>query len=727
MIKHLFVFILATAMVPVYAQTQGDDTDLYDLSLEELMNVTIVSASRSEEKTFEAPLSSFAITSNEIFNSGSTSIPEALRLCPGLFVKQMSNGVYDVSIRGLDNLPSHDYLNSNKFILVMINNRPVFDYLNGGTFWQNLPVDIIDVERIEVILSPSAPLYGPNAVTGVINIITKNAEVDGISVVANVQGGTPDSYLGQAWLGYSVNDNLDITGSVNYQSRGRSTEDFYDVGRREYIKDLNESTNAFIVEDKKYINLLYPNPEIALEKLAGNVGLAYSPTANAVFDFAAGFVDNTALYGFSVVGASNYFSNKSVYGMLKGHVNGFSFQGSVLNGKQGLLGDVEEFHYDYKNYDGYLDYNFQIAKNFTIRPAVNFQSSTANDEQYTVERGASGIFNNKSTMYNYAASVKADLTLGKFRFIGAMRGDKFKYPDEEYLSYQGLINYKLNEKNNLRFVLAKSNSGSFISDTYLNNRLSIPPSEFMPFTTNINLLGNKDRNLVENRLYEIGYRLKALSNLQFDVALFHQRADGFTGRVRQAPEVDFIAGEVNIDIQATNIEKEAIQNGVTLAINWVSFKNTLNIKPFMTIQKTEWLNYSPYYISPEAAAADGNPEYSTNTRSDVEGKATPKVYGGFYANFAPVAKWNINLNGYLMSEYEIFTVNTSETQQAPYTEFPASYINGKFILNAKIGYQVTKNINIFLSARNAFNEDSREFFGTDKIGAMYLGGLHFNL
>lgn len=727
MMKHLFVFILATAMVPVYAQAQSDDTDLYDLSLEELMNVTIVSASRSEEKAFEAPLSSFAITSNEIVNSGSTSIPEALRLCPGLFVKQMSNGVYDVSIRGLDNLPSHDFLNSNKFILVMINNRPVFDYLNGGTFWQNLPVDIIDVERIEVILGPSAPLYGPNAVTGVINIITKGTEIDGISVVANVQGGTPESYIGQAWLGYSVNDKLDITGSVNYQSRGRTKEDYYDVGSQEFITDLNESTNALIVGDKKYIKLLYPNPEIALEKIAGNVGISYAPRSNAVFDFAAGFVDNTALYGFSVLGASNYLSNRSIYGMIKGQVNGFSFQGSVLNGRQGLLGDIEAYQYNFKNFDGYVDYNFQITENLSIRPALNIQSSTIDDEKFTVEKGAAGIFNNKATMYNYAGSIKADYTLGKLRFIGAVRGDKFKYPNDLYLSYQGLINYKLNDQNNFRLVVAESNSGSFISDTYLNNSVAIPPSDFMPFTTKINLLGNKDRNLVKNRLYEIGYRLKALSNLQFDLAIFQQKADGFSSRVRQAPQMDFVAGTVDINMQVANIDKEAVQNGVTLAVNWVSLKNTLNIKPFVTLQKTEWLNYSPYYITPEAAEADSKPNYSTQTQSDVESKATPKVYGGFYANYAPTGKWNINLNGYLMSEYEIFTANTSETQQAPYTEFPASYLDGKFILNAKLGYQITKSLNLFVSARNAFNEDGREYFGTDKIGAMYLGGLNFNL
>lgn len=721
MLKHLFAIILATAMVPVYAQSQDVNVDLYELSLEELMNVTIVSASRSEEKAFEAPLSSYAITGNEIFNSGSTSIPDALRLCPGLFVKEMANGVYDVSIRGFDNLPSHQYVNTNKLILVMINNRPVFDYLNGGTFWQNLPVDIIDVERIEIVLSPSAPLYGPNAVTGVINIITKNVSTDGLTVAANFQGGTPESYIGQAWIGYAVNDKLDITGSLNYNNRKRGTVDFYDLGRQDYITDLSEATNPAF-QDLEFKNKFYAHTDLAIEKIAGNIGLNYRPIPNVKLDIAGGFMDNTALYGSSVLTSHSYMSNSSVYGLIRGEANGFSFMGSILNGTQGLLGNIEAYNYDYNNVDGYLDYNFNISKNLVVRPALSFQSSTIDDESYTVEKGQIGVFNNKATMHNYAASLKADYTVGKLRFIGALRGDKFKYPDDIYLSYQGLINYKLNEKNNFRAVIAKSNSGSFISDTYLNNTNVTPPNEANPFSTEVNLLGNKNRSLVENKLFEIGYRTQILSNLQFDVALFHQEIEGFVANITQAPEMNFTEGSIKVDLIISDLDVKAVQNGVTLAVNWVTFENKINIKPFITYQQTEWKNYSPYFNTPEA-----NPEYSTEVQKDVESNATPDVFGGFYANYAPSPKWNINVNGYYMSEFEIFTASSTQYQTPPYNELSASNIDGKFILNAKVGYKVSPSINIFASARNAFNNDSREFFGTDKIGAMYLGGIHCNL
>lgn len=720
MLRHLFILLLIVAMVPAYSQTQVDEADLYDLSLEELMNVKIVSASRSEEKAFDAPLSSYVITENEIFNSGSTSIPDALRLCPGLFVKEMASGVYDVSIRGLDNLPTHQYVNTNKLILVMINNRPVFDYLNGGTFWQNLPVDIIDVEKIEVVLGPSAPLYGPNAVTGVINIITKNVGKDGFSVAANVQGGTPASYIGQAWVGYTVNDKLDITGSLNYNNRKRGTVDFYDLGRQDYITDLDQTTNPAF-QDADFKNKFYSHSDLAIEKIAGNIGLSYRPTSQVKLDIAGGFMDNTALYGSSVLTTQSYMSNKSVYGLIKGEAKGFSFMGSILDGKQSLLGDIEAYNYDYKNFDGYIDYNFAVLKNLSIKPAVSFQSSTVDDESYTVEKGQIGVFNNKATMYNYAASLKVDYSVGKLRLIGAWRGDQFKYPEDVYLSYQGLINYKLNETNNLRAVVAKSNSGSFISETYLNNTNITPGNETNPFPTEVRLLGNKQRNLAENSLFELGYRTQIFSNLQLDVALFHQQIEGFVANVMQAPEVVPSEGLIKVNMVVSDLDIKAVQNGATLAVNWVALKNKVNVKPFITYQKTEWKNYSPYFNTPEA-----NPQYSTAQQEDVESNATPDVYGGFYANYTPSSKWNFNLNGYYMSEFEIFTASTSQYQTPPYSELSASAIDGKFILNAKVKYQITPHVNAFVSARNLLDNDGREFFGTDKIGAMYLGGLHFN-
>ena len=162
-----------------------------EMNLEDLMNVKIVSASREAEKSFDAPLTSCVITRQEMNNMGVTSIPDALRICPGIIVREVANGSYDVSIRGgIDGLPSYQFQNVNTTILAMIDNRPVFSAFQGGTFWQNLPVEIADVERIEVVYGPNSPMYGPNAVSGVINIITKKEHsTNPTTVQANIQRG----------------------------------------------------------------------------------------------------------------------------------------------------------------------------------------------------------------------------------------------------------------------------------------------------------------------------------------------------------------------------------------------------------------------------------------------------------------------------------------------------------------------------------------------------------
>src|ERR1700730_6894059 len=116
---------------------------------------------------------------------------EAMRLVPGVIVREQANGIYDIHLRGMDNQPPNGAFDeaSNTSTLVMIDNRPIYNYLMGGTFWENLPVDMNDVKKIEVIRGPAAALYGPNAVSGVINIITRQVEKPGLYLVANNQQG----------------------------------------------------------------------------------------------------------------------------------------------------------------------------------------------------------------------------------------------------------------------------------------------------------------------------------------------------------------------------------------------------------------------------------------------------------------------------------------------------------------------------------------------------------
>jgi len=142
--------------------------ELADLTLEQLTNITVTSASRREEKLIEAPASIFVLTAEDIRRSGATTLPEVLRLAPNLQVVRGDASQYVITARG--NISG----TANK-MLVLVDGRTIYTPLFAGVFWDAQDVMIEDLERIEVISGPGSTLWGANAVNGVINITTKSA------------------------------------------------------------------------------------------------------------------------------------------------------------------------------------------------------------------------------------------------------------------------------------------------------------------------------------------------------------------------------------------------------------------------------------------------------------------------------------------------------------------------------------------------------------------------
>jgi iron complex outermembrane receptor protein len=120
------------------------------------------------EGMMNVPAAVFVITQDDIRRSGARSIPEALRLAPGLQVARINAGVWSVGVRGFaDRLA--------RSMLVLIDGRAVYSSLFAGTYWETQDTLMADIERIEIIRGPGGTLWGANAVNGIINIITKAA------------------------------------------------------------------------------------------------------------------------------------------------------------------------------------------------------------------------------------------------------------------------------------------------------------------------------------------------------------------------------------------------------------------------------------------------------------------------------------------------------------------------------------------------------------------------
>lgn len=130
----------------------------------------IVSASRLVESPLDAPNSTTVVTEQDIRLSGLSGmvpIGELLRRVAGVEVMSLGPSVTDVSIRGLNQRLSNK-------VLVLVDGRSVFLDFIGATFWNLVPVAAEDIERIEVIRGPASAVYGADAFTGVINILTRN-------------------------------------------------------------------------------------------------------------------------------------------------------------------------------------------------------------------------------------------------------------------------------------------------------------------------------------------------------------------------------------------------------------------------------------------------------------------------------------------------------------------------------------------------------------------------
>jgi iron complex outermembrane receptor protein len=202
---------------------QETSTPLKQLSLAQLGNVEVTTTSKEPETVWRTPAAIYVVTQQDIRRSGATSIPEVLRLIPGVEVARIDSNQWAVGIRGFGNSFS-------KSVLVLIDGRSVYTPLFAGVYWDVQNVLLEDVERIEVIRGPGGTVWGVNAVNGVINIITKGSK-DTHGKLAAVGGGNVEQGSGRFHYGggYGTNVNYRVYGMAFGRAPGfHSDHDNFD-------------------------------------------------------------------------------------------------------------------------------------------------------------------------------------------------------------------------------------------------------------------------------------------------------------------------------------------------------------------------------------------------------------------------------------------------------------------------------------------------------------------
>lgn len=208
----------------------------------------MTSASKKPEELSDAPAAIYVITGDDIRRGGFSSVPDALRTVPGLYVVQQSAHVWLVSARGFSNA-------FNNKMLVLIDGRLVYSPTFGGVYWDVQDPPLEDIDRIEVIRGPGGTLWGANAVNGVINIITKEAaKTQGPQV--STSAGVNEGYAGRVRYGGSEGDRFAyrIYGTSNYwlptvNAAGADNYDTWTISQGGVRFDWNASGKDIVTFD----------------------------------------------------------------------------------------------------------------------------------------------------------------------------------------------------------------------------------------------------------------------------------------------------------------------------------------------------------------------------------------------------------------------------------------------------------------------------------------------
>lgn len=478
---------------------QSSAQALKSLSIEELMDLEITSVSKTGESLGGAAAAIAVVTNEDIRRSGATSIPEALRLVPGLHVARRNSNTWAVSSRGFSSVSSEK-------LLVLSDTRSVYTPLFSGVLWDVQDYLLRDIDRIEVIRGPGAALWGSNAVNGVINITTKSAkDTQGLYL----EGGTGTEEQGMAGMRHG----------------GTIGEDGYFRVFAKYF-DRDETFHA--------------NPSRSDDWRMGHIGFRG--------DWDKGEDDALTLQGDVYRGnigqlapAVGIIGRQGPQGDLNVRVNG----GNVLgrwrhtidaDSDWQLRAYYDQTHRDDPTYRDDLDtvdLDFQhrtvLARRHELIWGLNYRSTDNRNHGKVIF----AVYPPSSQDNLFSGFVQDQIAL--LDTLRLTLGTKLEHND--FSGFEVQPSARIAWDAAPEHTLWASVSRAVRVPTRLERDIAIDVSN--PAGNPIaRLLGNEDFDAEELTAYELGYRWQALQSLFVDVALFYNSYDGLASLELGSPFID---------------------------------------------------------------------------------------------------------------------------------------------------------------------------------------------
>jgi outer membrane cobalamin receptor len=628
------------------ARAQSLDTG----ALEQVFGEPVTaSATGRPQLVSEAPADIEIITQDDIRRSGATSIPDILQFLPGVDVRRYGLADADVGIRGY-NQPY------NPRLLVLVDGREVYEEAYGSVPWTEIPVQLDEIRQIEVIKGPNSALYGFNAVSGVINIITYDPLRTAVNV-ATLRAGTQD-YLGGSVVGTArVGNDL----GVRLSAGGLNARDFASGGLTPYAASFREAPRigAFSVDAKArlapgvttFLEGSLTDSRIAEDSYAGTFETYFTRTNS----LRAGISVDTA-WGLFSLGA--YRNEEQV---------------SINLNLGGLAAWVREVVYVVQASD-----LVKLGANNTLRFGLEYRNNAAT---------APGFFQGTTGYSVYAASamwnwqVTPDLSL-----TSAVRSDSL------VLRYSGMpaagSGFTTDDYNNAGFTAISFNLGLVDDVTDLDTvRLMAARGVQVPSLVDFGqqapfgtlgaavVAGNPDLRPTITHNIELDYdRSVPAWNSTVRTALFAQRSDDIISQPLSSP-VQFGAGGVPL-LVASNVGSSSAA-GVEIGIKGHSESGWRWNASYALVATSDHttLNHGP--------APTSTIDYARSVPQNV-------VIGGIGYS---LDRWEANLQARWQSSYQDYTSDNTSIYLQPVT------VRNYVTLNARIGYRLTDHLTAALSAQ----------------------------
>ena len=736
-----------------------------DMTLGELLDVdVVVTASKSPEDLFETPLSVTIIKQEEINRSGASSIMEALRLSPGMIVREVTPGNWDIHIRGFEDITKNAYVSLpfNTTTLVMIDNRVVYSYFTGGTFWETLPIDIQDVERIEIVRGPASALYGSNAVTGVINIITDHASETGFNSRAQGAAAQPGDYYLNSAIGYNWDQETRISLSGHMSHRERHYQKYYDWSTEAYVDA--DSLNMFLSvlkDPQSRINWDYEDyrdslgadqdvtqdETLSLEKQTLNFQLSHNMGPSRNMNLSAGLQHSISQSpGFlNFVTPLSMNHAHSVYSSLRLNWDNLS---GMLNAYQGeYLADYPSNSHKNTNYEAQVEYQLNFTKGL-FRPGFSYRTFNYNSPLTYAEPYDLMLLNADFKDEEHHLKIWSGYFLSeyrptpKLRVIGGLRLDQFNINKNVSLNHELALTYRLNKSNLFRLVQSRATRSPFIFDSFLNAKLAFGnyvefPGNSAPLFVRVEqeLKARPDQEYLTNDTQELSWRRKLRHGFEVDLETFFSRMSNVvvSNEYRQyqmliqlndAGVGDSLAsargfGEMYFENFDFNSEHLGVSASLSGQIN-----SQWDLKLFANWQKTtQGGTIDQEFITTGTSTELDTAEqvlistiYSFTNPTQWSAELTPTFYGGVYLNFQWSERTNLNLNLYATSKqvfgglpfYNI-TADISGIYFYNYETIPSN-----MNLNFKGSHLVGKRLKLFVIGKNLLGRH-REYAFVDPI------------